>query len=85
MRKPARQPLVISTQMHIIFMKGAIPMKILFVTSECAPFSKSGGLADVAFSLPPALKKAGDEIATIVPLYQCTRESYGDTLTKVKE
>ena len=85
MREPARQPLVISTQMHIIFMKGAIPMKILFVTSECAPFSKSGGLADVAFSLPPALKKAGDEIATIVPLYQCTRESYGDTLTKVKE
>ena len=34
-------------------------MKILFVTSECAPFSKSGGLADVAFSLPPALKEAG--------------------------
>ena len=59
-------------------------MKILFVTSECAPFSKSGGLADVAFSLPPALKKAGDEIAIIVPLYRCTRESYGEELTLVK-
>ena len=46
-------------------------MRILFVTSECAPFSKSGGLADVAFSLPPALKKAGDEISIITPLYQC--------------
>ena len=40
-------------------------MKILFVTSECAPFSKSGGLADVAASLPPALKKAGNEVAII--------------------
>ena len=58
-------------------------MKILFVTSECAPFSKSGGLADVAFSLPPALKEAGNEIAVITPLYQCVREKYGDTLTKV--
>ena len=37
-------------------------MKILFVTSECAPFSKSGGLADVAYSLPPALKEEGNEI-----------------------
>ena len=42
-------------------------MNILFVTSECAPFSKSGGLADVAFSLPPALKQAGDNIEIIVP------------------
>lgn len=60
-------------------------MKILFVTSECAPFSKSGGLADVAFSLPPALKKLGDEIAIITPLYQCVRESFGSSLTFVKE
>ena len=59
-------------------------MKILFVTSECAPFSKSGGLADVAFSLPPALKATGDEIAIITPLYQCTRESHGDSLRFVK-
>ena len=40
-------------------------MKILFVSSECAPFSKSGGLADVAFSLPPALQAEGNEIAVI--------------------
>ena len=55
-------------------------MKILFVTSECAPFSKSGGLADVAFSLPPALKKSGDEIAIIAPYYQCTRERFADQI-----
>ena len=58
-------------------------MKILFVTSECAPFSKSGGLADVAFSLPPALKEAGDEIAIVTPLYRCVREKYGDGLQYV--
>ena len=52
-------------------------MKILFVTSECAPFSKSGGLADVAFSLPPALKKEGHEIAVITPMYQCVKENFG--------
>ncbi len=55
-------------------------MKILFVTSECAPFSKSGGLADVAFSLPPALNRTGNTTAIITPLYQCVREHFGDQL-----
>ena len=55
-------------------------MKILFVTSECAPFSKSGGLADVAFSLPPALQRAGEEIAIVTPLYRCVKDRFGDQL-----
>ena len=55
-------------------------MKILFITSECAPFSKSGGLADVAFSLPPALKKAGHQIEIITPYYKCVKERFGDKL-----
>ena len=59
-------------------------MKILFVTSECAPFSKSGGLADVAFSLPPALKRAGNEVAIITPLYRCVRAGFEESLVKVK-
>ncbi len=59
-------------------------MKILFATSECAPFSKSGGLADVAFSLPPALKEAGNQVAIITPLYRCVRVRFGDQLTYVK-
>ena len=65
-------------------MIGVKPVRILFVTSECAPFSKSGGLADVAFSLPPALKHSGDEVAIIVPLYQMTRERYGDQIHYVR-
>ncbi len=44
-------------------------MKILYVTSEAAPFCKTGGLADVAGSLPPALANGGDEVAVILPLY----------------
>ena len=55
-------------------------MKILFVTSECAPFSKSGGLADVAYSLPPALLKTGNQVAVITPLYKCAKERFGNTM-----
>lgn len=55
-------------------------MKILFATSECAPFSKSGGLADVAYSLPPALQKSGNEIAVITPLYKCVKDKYLDQM-----
>lgn len=58
-------------------------MKILFVTSECAPFSKSGGLADVAFSLPPALKKSGHEIRIITPYYKCVKERFADKVEYV--
>lgn len=58
-------------------------MKILFETSECAPFSKSGGLADVAFSLPTAMKELGHEIAIITPYYQCVKEKFGSQITKL--
>jgi starch synthase len=59
-------------------------MKILFVSSECAPFSKSGGLADVAFSLPPALNADGEDAEVITPLYRCVREHYGNILKEVQ-
>lgn len=60
-------------------------MKILFVTSECAPFSKSGGLADVACSLPPALKAEGNEIAIVTPLYQMVKQKFSDQIAFVKD
>lgn len=56
-------------------------MKILFATSECAPFSKSGGLADVAYSLPPALQKSDNQVAVITPFYKCVKDKY---ISKVK-
>ena len=43
-------------------------MKILFACSECSPFAASGGLADVAGSLPAALQKEGAECRVIMPL-----------------
>lgn len=58
-------------------------MKILFVTSECAPYSKSGGLADVAFSLPPALKNIGNDIEIITPYYKCVKDRFSSEIEYV--
>jgi starch synthase len=44
-------------------------MKVLFAASEVAPFIKTGGLGDVAFSLPKALKNAGVDCRVILPKY----------------
>ena len=44
-------------------------LKIVHVASEVAPFSKTGGLGDVARSLPKALKRLGHEVIIITPLY----------------
>ena len=44
--------------------------KILFVASEIVPYAKSGGLADVAGSLPKELFKMGYDISVIMPRYR---------------
>src|SRR4051794_23232282 len=49
------------------------PMKILYVASEVAPYSKSGGLADVAHALPRALSARGHEVRVVTPLYASAR------------
>jgi len=45
-------------------------MKILFATSECMPFVKTGGLADVIGALPKEIHKAGEDVRVILPLYK---------------
>lgn len=44
-------------------------MKIVMIASECVPFVKTGGLADVVGALPPVLQKMGHEVIVILPLY----------------
>jgi len=44
--------------------------RILMVASEAVPFAKSGGLADVVGSLPPALVAQGDDVAVVLPRYR---------------
>jgi starch synthase len=47
----------------------AAPLKVLFVTPECAPFAKTGGLGEVIGALPKALRRQGLDVRVIMPLY----------------
>jgi len=50
------------------------PMDLLFLSSEVVPFAKTGGLADVAGALPPALKSLGQNVKLVTPFYGMTRD-----------
>ena len=51
-------------------------MQIVFASAECAPFVKTGGLGDVAGSLPSALVRAGAEVIVMVPKYATIKDEY---------
>lgn len=59
-------------------MKTTKPLNILFTTSEVFPLIKTGGLADVSFGLPNALKNSGHDIAMAIP-------GYRDVITKIEK
>ena len=59
-------------------------MKILFAASEAVPFIKTGGLADVAGSLPKALAQAGHEVKVILPLYEGIGDQWRSQMTFLK-
>ncbi len=58
-------------------------MKVLYVASEAVPFAKTGGLADVAGSLPKALKAQGVDVRVIMPKFGGIPEEYRDNMKHV--
>jgi starch synthase len=60
-------------------------VKVLFAVSECSPFAKSGGLADVAGSLPKELLSLGTDIRVILPKYGTISENYKNRMKKIGE
>jgi starch synthase len=57
-------------------------MHIVFAASECVPFSKTGGLADVVGALPRALVAAGHQVSVYLPRYRHTLLKHAGTLVK---
>ena len=58
-------------------------MKILFTASECVPFVKTGGLADVIGALAPVLAKAGHDVRVIIPMYTAIPQKWQEQMTHV--
>ncbi len=54
--------------------------KVLFVASECVPFIKTGGLADVVGSLPKCFNKKYYDVRVILPKYMCMKQEYKSRL-----
>lgn len=60
-------------------------LKVLFAAAEAVPFAKTGGLADVAGSLPKELKKQGVDVRVVMPKYSCIPEVYKQQMEPVLE
>jgi len=60
-------------------------MHIIFAASECVPFAKTGGLADVVGALPPELVKLGHKVTVYLPLYSSVRRQMPEKLSYVAE
>ena len=58
---------------------------MLFVVSECVPFVKSGGLADVAGALPKELRSLGTDVRVILPKYGQISNQFKQNMEKVNE
>ena len=57
--------------------------KVLFIASECAPFVKTGGLADVTGTLPKYFDKDKYEVRVIIPNYKCIKPEWKERMNFV--
>ena len=55
-------------------------MRVLFVTSEMVPLASTGGLGDVAGSLPAAMRDLGLDVRVVMPLYKTIKQAYASEL-----
>ena len=60
-------------------------LNVLYAAFEAVPFIKTGGLGDVAGTLPGALKKAGYDVRVILPKLQSIPQTYRDEMARVIE
>ncbi|QOR83767.1 glycogen synthase GlgA [Geobacillus stearothermophilus] len=60
-------------------------MNVLFAVSECAPFAKSGGLADVAGALPKELRRLGVDARVMLPKYETIAREWKEKMNKTAE
>lgn len=60
-------------------------MKVLFIASEAFPFIKTGGLGDVAYALPKALRRLGVDARVIIPKYSLIKDQYKSMMEKIWE
>lgn len=58
-------------------------LKVLYVASEAVPFVKTGGLADVAGSLPKELKQKGVDVRVVIPKYSGIKEEYRNNMEHI--
>ena len=54
--------------------------KILFAASECVPFIKTGGLADVVGSLPKDFDKSEYDVRIVLPKYSCMKDKWKEMM-----
>ena len=58
-------------------------LKVLYAASEAVPFVKTGGLADVAGSLPKELKQKGVDVRVVIPKYSGIKEEYRNNMEHI--
>ena len=72
--------IIIKGSVELKMFGGIYMKKILFAASECVPFIKTGGLADVVGSLPKNFDKEKFDVRVVLPKYACMKQEWKEKL-----